>query len=95
MGNRVVFLADKIRYLSMKSLRQKISGYILELSKKQKSEKIRFDYSLDKLSELFSVARPSLSRELSRMVEEGLIRREGRSLVLTGRDLLIRTVSED
>ena len=95
IGNRVVFLADKIRYLQMKSLRQKICTYILDLSRKQKSEKIFFDYSLEKLSELFSVARPSLSRELAHLIDEGFIRRESRALVIHNKQSLLRILQAD
>jgi len=81
-GNKVVFLAEKIRLFKFKSLRQKFTGYILSLSSKQKSDVVKLPYTREKLAELFGVARPSLSRTCSEMSDEGLLKLEGKTVTI-------------
>lgn len=81
-GNKVVFLAEKIRLFKFKSLRQKFTGYVLSLSGKQHSDRVKLPYTREKLAELFGVARPSLSRVCSEMSEEGLLELEGRYVTI-------------
>lgn len=81
-GNKVVFLAEKLRLLKFRSLRQKFSGYLLSLSGKQNSETVKLPYNREELAELFGVARPSLSRTCSEMSDEGLLRIEGKNITI-------------
>lgn len=81
-GNKVVFLAEKIRLFKFKSLRQKFTGYILSLSGKQNSHTVRLPYTREKLAELFGVARPSLSRVCSELADEGLLELKGKTVVI-------------
>ncbi len=79
-GNKVVFLAEKLRLFKFKSLRQKFAGYILSLSGKQNSDTVKLPYTREKLAELFGVARPSLSRICSELSDEGIIELEGKTI---------------
>ena len=81
-GNKVVFLAEKLRLFKFKSIRQKFTGYVLSLSSKQKSDIVKLPYTRERLAELFGVARPSLSRTCSEMSDEGLIRLEGKIVTI-------------
>jgi CRP-like cAMP-binding protein len=94
-GNKVVYLAEKIRLFKFKSLRQKFTGYILSLSDKQNSLKVKLPYTREKLAELFGVARPSLSRVCSEMSDEGLVRLEGKIVTIKDKKLLQLSLSED
>lgn len=87
-GNKVVFLAEKIRLFKFKSLRQKFTGYILSLSGKQNSNTVKLPYTREKLAELFGVARPSLSRTCSEMSDEGLLRLEGKTITILDKEEL-------
>jgi len=78
MGNKIVFLADKIALFQFKTIRQKLCGYLLDLSTRQGSWSVRLPYSKQTLSELFGVTRPSLSRVFAELEFERLIASEGR-----------------
>ncbi len=95
MGDRLVFLAEKVRYVRFTSLRQKIAGYILELAAKAQSDEIIMKYTREKLSEMFGVERPSLSRELSRLDDEGILQISGRQVCILDRDALESFLEEN
>ncbi len=88
MGDKVVFLAEKIRLLQFNTLRQKIAGFVLDLSSKQGSRNVRLPYTIEKVAEMFGVARPSLSRGFSELIEEGLLDRNGRDYIILDPDAL-------
>lgn len=73
LSNRILMLNDRITNLSLDTLRKKISNIILLEYRKQKSLDIEFPHSRKKMAEILNIPRPSLSRELINMKEEGLI----------------------
>lgn len=77
-GNKVVFLAEKIRLLRFATIREKIAVHFLELARRQEGSTIRLTYSLEGLADLFGVTRPALSRSLAGLIDEGCIARAGR-----------------
>ncbi len=72
-GDKVRFLAEKIRLLRFGSLRMKITAHLLTLAREQGTTSPRWRYGREQMADLLGVARPSLSRELSRMVDEGIL----------------------
>lgn len=82
LGNKVNILADKIRLFKFSSIQQKIAGYLLDLDTKQKSKTIIIPYTREQLADFFGVARPSLSREFSRMSDAGILSIEGKKVHL-------------
>lgn len=82
LSNRLLMLNGRIRTLSMDSLRQKICNFLLMEHKKQKSLTINVGLSRKEMAEHLAVQRPSLSRELIRMQEEGLIQFDKHTMVL-------------
>jgi len=81
-GNKVAFLAEKIRLFKFNTLREKFAGYLLNLSGKQNSDRVKLPYSREKLAELFGVARPSLSRTCSELADEGLVDLHGKTVTI-------------
>lgn len=73
LSNRILMLKDRITNLSFDSLRKKISNIILIEYKRQNSSNIILPYNRKRMAELLNIPRPSLSRELINMKEEGLI----------------------
>lgn len=73
LSNRIVYLNRKINELSLNTLRDKIINFIYEEYKKQKSLEINMSTTKQQLAEKFNVQRPSLSRELIRLKDEGII----------------------
>lgn len=82
LGNKINILAEKIRLFQFSSIQQKIAGYLLNLYKKQDSSTVVIPYTRENLADFFGVARPSLSRELSRMSEAGIIAIDGKKIKL-------------
>jgi CRP-like cAMP-binding protein len=73
LSSKILNLNKKITELSLETLRQKIIFYLLQQYKEQKNLKIRLSMSKKQLAEYLGVQRPSLSRELINMKNEGLI----------------------
>lgn len=80
IGSKVVFLAEKMRLAEMASLRQKISDFLLRMRDQYNRNDFLLPYSREKLAELLGSARPSLSRELSRMADDSIIAVNGRQV---------------
>lgn len=88
MGNKIVFLAEKIKVLKFTTLRQRVASYLLDLSQKQASLEIRLPFSKEALANLFGAARPSISRIFMEMIAEGVISGEGRVIHVLDRKAL-------
>lgn len=73
MGNRVVFLAEKLRMAQFATIEQKLAVYLLEQMQRQGGEEIEIRHTKQQLSEIFGVTRPALSRVFATMSEEGLL----------------------
>lgn len=71
ISNRAQFLSEKIRFLSFPTLRAKIAYLFLQYAAGEPA--FRLPLTHQQLSELFGVARPSLTREIRQMNNEGLI----------------------
>ena len=65
-------LANKLKFLSFKTIKGKIAQYILSLAGPDK-DMIELPLTQHDLAEQFGVARPSLARALGEMAEEGII----------------------
>lgn len=88
ISSRTQFLTSKIRLLSFHSIKGKLAQYILSLSRKMNSDYIEIPISQNELSELFGVARPSLSRALREMNDDGLIIARGRKVTVVDKGKL-------
>jgi len=74
-SNRAHFLSERLKFLSTKTIKGKIAQYIL---KRSENMTFNFDMSQTELAEYFGVARPSLSRSLSEMINEEVISLKGK-----------------
>lgn len=73
MSRKALMLNRKVEYLSIRSLRGKLCAYLLEQHKMTHNTIFTLPMNRDELADFFNVARPSISRELSKMKEDGLI----------------------
>lgn len=80
LGNLVTIIAEKaqllhkkVGYLSVKSTRGRVSKYLID--KYKKTGKIMFSLGINReeLADFLNITRPSLSRELCKMRDEGII----------------------
>lgn len=86
---RLYKLNQQIELLSLSSIRQKITFYLLAETKKQQPlDYIELPFSQRAWAEYMNVSRPSLCRELKRMSNEGLIRIHKRRIKVLDNEIL-------
>ncbi|WP_298646031.1 Crp/Fnr family transcriptional regulator [uncultured Proteiniphilum sp.] len=86
-SNMTVFLSKKVQMMSIKSLKGKLSLYILENTTLQNDSFI-LRRTQTQLAEYFGVQRPSLARTLGEMIREGMISLYKRELKVLNRKKL-------
>ncbi len=73
VSNKALMLNNKVEYLSLKGIRQKLSRFFCEQYYFNKSTTFNLPLNRNELAEFLNVSRPSMSRELCLMRDEGLI----------------------
>lgn len=73
LADKTLILTDKIKTLSLKSIRQCIIDFLIYESYAQNNNTIKLELTKKELAEKFGIQRPSLSRELNKMRKDGLI----------------------
>lgn len=73
MASKILTLNSKLKEMSFKNIREKLSNFIIEEYKKQNSSKIKLSQTKKEIALNLGVLRPSLSRELIKMREEGIL----------------------
>jgi len=88
ISNMMMILAEKAYYLNKKihiitsaTLRQKIVRLLLQTYFETEQSSVAMNR--EEMADFLNVARPSLSRELMKMQEDGLIKIKGKRLILT------------
>lgn len=71
-ANRTQFLTNRLQLLSIKTIKGKLANYFLEQSG-YSTKPFMIDRNQTELAEFFGVARPSLARSLSEMIQDGII----------------------
>jgi CRP-like cAMP-binding protein len=77
ISTRAQFLSQKLKFLSFKTIKQKIAHYLLDLAG-ERLQTVEITQSQGQLAEMFGVTRPSLARTLGEMCQEGLIETDRR-----------------
>lgn len=83
LSHKCLALSKKNQITSQASLRQKIGKYLLET---ENQGKVKLSMKREDLADYLSTTRPSLSRELSKMAEEGIIRVGGDFIEILNRE---------
>ena len=73
LSHRILMLNNRITNLSQDTIRKKISNYLLDEYKIQNTTLLSIPFTRKRMAELLNIPRPSLSRELINMKEEGII----------------------
>lgn len=81
LSDKFVFLSKKLKFLTFKTLKEKIANYLYSLPKNNLGE-IIIPNTLEELANYFSVERPSLSRVLLQLEKEKIIKRENKKVVI-------------
>ncbi len=82
ISDKTLILTDKIKTLSLKSIRQCIIDFLMYESYVQKSNIIKLEVTKKDLAAKFGVQRSSLSRELNKMRKDGLIEYDAYSITI-------------
>ncbi len=77
------------------SVRRRVAGWLLHKARVEKSSVLDDGMTREVLAGLLGLSRESLSRQLSRFVQEGLIRLERRTIVIVDEQALRRCLLED
>lgn len=83
-------LNEKLELVALKGIRRKICLYLLKQHQKNNTLEFTIPLKRGEMAEYLQVSRPSLSRELTRLKDEGLLDFEGRRFVLIDLDGLSR-----
>ncbi len=73
VSGEALMLHRKVEYLAIKSLRGKISSFLLEQYKRSGKNTFVLPLKRNELADFLNVSRPSLSREMCRLRGEGVI----------------------
>lgn len=93
ISEKAMMLNKKVEYLTIRSLRGKICSFFLEQYRASESATFMMPMNRNELADFLNVSRPSLSREMCRMRDEGIIEFERSSVRI--RDMrLLREMSE-
>ena len=87
ISDRTLVLTDKINAISLKTIRQKVTDFLLFEYHLQKSKTIKLSISKKDLSERLGVQRTSLSRELNKMRKDGILDFDANSISILNLDL--------
>ena len=84
IADKNLTLNTKLSHLSQRSTREKLLSYLSEVSSQQGSADIQIPYDRQQLADYLSVNRSALSKELSKLREEGLLRYQKNRFTLLG-----------
>lgn len=82
LSSKALILTDKIKFISMKTIRDKITEFLAYEYYLQNNPVIQLKVSKKDLAERFGIQRPSLFRELRKMKEDGLIDYDSSSITI-------------
>ncbi len=82
VSNKTIILTNKIKSISMKSIRESIIEFLNYEYYLQKNKKIYLHMTKKELAERLGIQRTSLSRELNKMKKEGLVDYDAKSITI-------------
>ena len=88
IATKVSQLTRKVNVLSLQTIREKICMYLCAEMKAQNSNIIKLDLTREELAEFFGIQRYSLTRCLSELKAEGIIRVNGRNIEILDKSKL-------
>lgn len=84
LAQKAYMLSGRIQVLASPSIREKAARFILE--RERPDGTVSAEMSREAMADYMGVTRPSLSRELSKMQADGLIKIDGRRIVVADQD---------
>lgn len=90
-GNCNVCTVSRLKTLSRKTVRERFVVYLLEHRKKNTTT-VNIIHNQATLAEYLNVTRPALSKEINKMIKEGIIEMEGKTVRILEKALLEKYV---
>ena len=90
-GNCNVCTVTRLKTLSLKTVRERFVVYLLEHRKKNTTT-VNIIHNQATLAEYLNVTRPALSKEINKMIKEGIIEMEGKTVRILDEALLEKYV---
>lgn len=87
ISDRMLILTDKINTISLKTIRQSIIEFLKYEYHIQKNHVIKLNMTKKELAERLGIQRSSLSRELCKMREDGLVEYNARTITIKNLDI--------
>ncbi|GEQ21744.1 cAMP-binding protein [Clostridium butyricum] len=88
LSDKTLIITNKIKNITMKTIRQCIIDFLIYEYYYQKSTKILLTMSKKEMAERLGIQRPSLSRELNKMRKDNLIEFDSKSITIKNLDML-------
>ena len=88
LSNIDVFLTQKMKVLSLFTVREKVAYLLLERAGEQNSNTIHLERSRQEIADSFGIQKFSLLRVLSDFEKEGIIRVDGKTIEILDRNKL-------
>jgi len=82
LSNRALMLNQRIEHLSARSIRGKVSRYLVDLYTQAGSNTLTVPMKRYELADYLNIPRPSLSREMSGLRDEGVIDFSGSEIIV-------------
>lgn len=73
VSEKAMMLNKKVEYLTIKSMRGKIGAFLLDQYRRNGKNTFDLPMNRNEMADFLNVSRPSMSREMRRMKEEGII----------------------
>ena len=95
VSNRFVTVTRKLKFLSLKTIKGKLAFYFLQIANKKKSKTIILDKTQQELADYFGITRPSLTRSIRELNNEGLIKASGKTIKILEMNEMKRQLVND
>lgn len=87
ISSRTQFLSSRIRFLTFKTIKEKVANYILSNGGREQNTVI-LSQSQTELADFFGVTRPSLARALAELKSDGILSVEKRTYTVLNKEKL-------
>lgn len=78
LSEKIMMFKDKVELLQYRDVRSRLLTYLQNESLYHQSPTFRLRHTKTAIADMIGVARPSVSRELKHMIDDGLVRVEGK-----------------
>ena len=93
VSDRFITVTQKMKFLSLKTIKGKLANYFLFLIKKNNNIEFKLLKTQEQLAEYFGVTRPALAREFNCMKKEKIISIKNKKITILNKQKLKQLIS--